>query len=118
VRGGNGLFARVGPGGVGGANSDQIFDQADAADVPAITGGPAAGTNYGAIMRFNSTMYDALRQSYTCRCILIGSRAAPALILQRNLQDLRIHPNAAGVKADCRDMGPAVLDFVNSLAAD
>jgi acyl-CoA thioesterase-1 len=34
------------------------------------------------------------------------------------LQNDGIHPNAEGVKLIVADMGPAILDFVNSLQAD
>ncbi len=100
-------------------NLDQILSKLDAANVPAMLIGLRAGTNYGTdyALSFNG-MYDALAQSYDVPLYADWFTGLRAVDLQANLQADGIHPNAAGVKLIVADMGPAVLEFVNSLTAD
>ena len=100
-------------------NLDQILTKLRAADVPAMLIGLQAGANYGVEYAFEfNGMYDALAQSYALPLYGDWFRALRSVDLQSHLQNDGIHPNAEGVKLIVADMGPAILDFVNSLQAD
>ena len=116
--GGNDYLRGLDPA-VSNANLDQILSKLQVADVPAFLVGLQAGTNYGAdyALAFNG-MYSTLAQTYSVPLYPDWFTALRADDLQTYLQDDGIHPNAEGVKLIVEDMGPAILEFVNSLQAD
>ena len=100
-------------------NLDQILSKAEAADVPAMLIGLEAGTNYGADFadQFNG-MYGALAASHDVPVYPDWFAALRGADLPQYLQADGVHPNADGVKLIVAAMGPAVLEFVESLSAD
>ena len=100
-------------------NLDQILAKTAAAEVPAMLVGLQAGTNYGAnyAEAFNG-MYADLAEAYDVPLYADWFTALRGADLPKYLQADGVHPNADGVKLIVAAMGPAVLDFVDSLSAD
>ena len=100
-------------------NLNQILAKTQAADVPAMLIGLQAGTNYGAdyAEAFNG-MYPALADTYDVPLAPDWFSALRDADRTKYLQADGIHPNAVGVKLIVAALGPAVLDFVESLSGD
>ena len=100
-------------------NLNQILAKTQAADVPAMLIGLQAGTNYGAdyAEAFNG-MYPALADTYGVPLAADWFSALRDADRAKYLQADGIHPNADGVKLIVAALGPAVLDFVESLSGD
>ncbi|MFZ3582181.1 arylesterase [Loktanella sp. DJP18] len=104
---------------VSAANLDRILEKAQMAEVPAMLVGLQAGTNYGADYAdaFNG-MYADLAATYDVPVYPDWFAALRGVDRPKYLQDDGVHPNAAGVKLIVAAMGPAVLDFVETLSPD
>ncbi|MCB5198743.1 arylesterase [Loktanella sp. TSTF-M6] len=118
--GGNDFLRGLDPA-VSRANLDAILEGAAARDVPAMLVGIQAGSNYGPDYRadFNG-MYEDLAES---RAVPLFPDWFAAIqggdgIDTDALQSDGIHPNAQGVSMIVDEMGPAILEFAESLAPE
>ncbi|EKE44718.1 lipolytic protein [Oceaniovalibus guishaninsula JLT2003] len=120
--GGNDLLRGLDPA-VSRANIDGILDAADAAGVPVLLAGLKAPGNYGADYQaeFDAIFTDLAAQHGTLLApdflgaiqSLPDRKAAMADYMQPD----GIHPNADGVALIVADLGPLVLDLVETVRA-
>ncbi|WP_253279613.1 arylesterase [Loktanella sp. 3ANDIMAR09] len=103
------------------ANLDAILDGAAARDVPAMLVGLRAGANYGPEYQsaFNG-MFEDLAEARNIPLVSDWFAAIQGAsgINTDALQSDGIHPNAQGVSLIVEEMGPAILEFAESLAPD
>ena len=118
--GGNDLLRGLDPAGTR-ASLDAILTEIDAQGLPALLVGMTALGNYGndyadAFTAIYPSLADAhhvpLFPSFLAGLEAVGDRQA---VLRDYIQDDAIHPNAAGVGLIVSAMGPAVLEFVQSV---
>ena len=119
--GGNDLLRGIDPA-ASRANLDGILQVAAARDLPVMLVGMEAPANYGPAFKTDfDGMYVDLSEAYGT---IFYQNFLKALAEQEDraaagatyLQGDRIHPNAAGVDLIAQDMGPSVLDLIESAA--
>ena len=120
--GGNDLLRGIDPA-ASRANLDGILQVAAARDLPVMLVGMEAPANYGPAFKTDfDGMYVDLSEAYGTIFYqnflkALAEQEDRAAAVATYLQGDRIHPDAAGVDLIVQDMGPSVLDLIESAAS-
>lgn len=121
--GGNDLLRGIDPA-ESRANLDAILARLGAEGIPAMLVGLPAPGNFGPEFRDAfAAMYPELAEAhgatlYPDLLAPMSARAARGERFAELMQDDQIHPNARGVAVIVEELGPAVVEFLDSLGAE